>query len=707
VKHRFNNLLFLLAVLLSAGNVSCKEVASPSIDTTTVKKFVLYDAMHYSGKPDLTSERFSRIDLLYESSLTKPDPNNTAKVILDIDKINTEAGLANYLNSVVCTDIEQWFTDSSVSGDEMASRLTTMFDAFRAKIANVQIGNYGVAPSALCVSRFYDNGNSTETTLINNWKASNVKRWTAAGTVDYFAPPVYICQPNITQWISDLVTTVNEIKTHDATKKIIVFIWPQYYDKSGSAYYKQFINTSIWQQMLEAVYTYCDGAIIWSSNTDENENIVTWADSRVQAMMGVTKTFITEHNIVSINSQPLPTPVVTTLWENGATAGKLPVWFSPTSSKTYGIGAGNGDVYVATRDGASGKNIFVYNAASGDSITALNMTGITGGTLVLSDVGVTEDGKIIAASMGNSNAFKIYMYNNEAAAPTLLLNLPYADEGGRTGDLFTVTGNYAKGTAKIWTASATVPSQIWVLEMENGAWKTSRRLVSTMPTSITGASLACVAPKPDGSMYWKAGSQSLWLIDNDATVNTVSNKLSTYADENSIKYLGYSSTYNLDYVALFAYRTDECAEIVSLTPGDLSTCKMIARTPRLGLNANVGGLGDVDVRYDANNNPILYVVAANNGFGAYKVEGLALDPTGTTTTRSVIDKGNLNIFPNPATGVVNISEMAMSVKLFSVSGQLVKEAFMTKVLHVEGLQGVYLMQIESQIGKVTKRLFVM
>ena len=711
MKHRFNNLLFLLAVLLSAGNVSCKEVASPSIDTTTVKKFVLYDAMHYSGKPDLTYERFSRIDLLYESSLTKPDPNNTAKVILDIDKINTEAGLANYPNSVVCTDIEQWFTDSSVSGDEMASRLTTMFNVFRTKIAGVKICNYGIAPSALCVSRFYDNGNSTETTLINNWKASNVKRWISAGTVDFFAPPVYIAQPDIVSWISDLKTTVNEIKTHDATKKIIVFLWPQYYNKAGSPYYKQFIDISIWQHMLEAVYANCDGAIIWSSNTDEKEAIVTWTDSRVQAMMGVTKQFIAAHigNIDNPETQTLPTPVVTTLWENGATAGKLPAWFSPTSSKTYGIGAGNGHVYVATRDGVSGKNIFVYNAASGDSITALNMTGITGGTLVLSDVGVTEDGKIIAASMGNSNAFKIYMYNNEAAAPTLLLNLPYADEGGRTGDLITVTGSYANATAKIWTASATVPSQIWVLEMQNGVWKTNRRLVDTMSSNTTGTtiSIPCVAPKPDGSLYWKAGSQSLWLIKADATVNPLANKLSTYADENAIKYIGHSSAYNLDYVALFAYRTDECAIIVSLTPGDLTTCKLIARTSCLGLNANVGGLGDVAVCYDVNNNPILYVVAANNGFGAYKVEGLALDPTGPTTVRPVVDELNLNIFPNPATGVVNISEMAMSVKLFSASGQLVKEAFMTKVLHVEGLQGVYLMQIESQIGKVTKRLFVM
>ena len=316
MKFRFNTLFFPLAVLVLAGNVACKEVANPPTNTTTVKKFVLYDAMHYQGKIDLTSERFSRIKLLYETSLTKPDPNNTAKVILDMDKINTEAEAANYSNSVVCTDIEQWFNDNSVSGAEMASRLTTMFNVFRDKISNVKICNYGIAPSALCVYRYYHNGETTEEMLINNWKTSNQKRWASANTVDFFAPPVYIAEPNIESWISDLKITVNEIKAHDATKKIIVFLWPQYYDKTGSPYYKKFIATDIWRQMLEAVYENCDGAIIWSSNTDENAQIVTWNDSRVQAMMSATKEFIAAHigNIDNPESQTLPTPVVTTLW---------------------------------------------------------------------------------------------------------------------------------------------------------------------------------------------------------------------------------------------------------------------------------------------------------------------------------------------------------------------------------------------------------
>ena len=47
--------------------------------------------------------------------------------------------------------------------------------------------------------------------------------------------------------------------------------------------------------MLEAAYTYCDGSIIWSSRTDENNQSVFWNDLRVQQIWEVTKQFIHSH----------------------------------------------------------------------------------------------------------------------------------------------------------------------------------------------------------------------------------------------------------------------------------------------------------------------------------------------------------------------------------------------------------------------------
>lgn len=102
---------------------------------------------------------------------------------------------------------------------------------------------------------------------------------------------------------------------------------------------------------------------------------------------------------------------------------------------------------MATREGTSGKNIFVYDATTGDSICALNTANIVDGLFPLNDVGATDDGKIITASRGNTN-FKIYMYDNLTAEPVVVLHYPDAAPGGRTGDLFTVVGDYSEGTAK-------------------------------------------------------------------------------------------------------------------------------------------------------------------------------------------------------------------------------------------------------------------
>lgn len=90
--------------------------------------------------------------------------------------------------------------------------------------------------------------------------------------------------------------------------------------------------------------------------------------------------------------------------------------------------------------------------------------------------------------------------------------------------------------------------------------------------------------------------------------------------------------------------------------GDLSTCQIIARTPSLGTNANAGGTGDVEVRYDQQGNPIIYVVSTNNGFGAYKVEGLEI----TTGLPMPPEKIEVNIYPNPAKEKVHFSETAKS-----------------------------------------------
>lgn len=276
--------LFLLLISLSS--------------LSNAKEFTFYDALTYPGKPDLSAEGLTPIHLIYEAKLTSPSVLNPDKAVIDIDKINNQAEMYAYFpDVVVSTDIEQWLWDVTIGGDSLAFLYKTVFDRFRVKNPNVIIGNYGIAPGTLNIYR-YNLPSLYEEVLLARWKRDNLKRWESVKHADIIFPSVYIPEPNITSWINDLKITVSEIKKYAPTKKIVVYIWPQYYDQPGSIYNKQFISPEIWEQILEAVYENCDGAIIWSTKTDESGNLAFWSDQRVQDIWNVTKNFISSHEVV-------------------------------------------------------------------------------------------------------------------------------------------------------------------------------------------------------------------------------------------------------------------------------------------------------------------------------------------------------------------------------------------------------------------------
>ena len=102
----------------------------------------------------------------------------------------------------------------------------------------------------------------------------------------------YITSPDLVQWEKDVKTAVDDIHQRFPNKKIIGYIWPQYYSATNSPYFKQFIDPVRWRQMLEISKKYTDGVIIWSDKRDENNQIVRWNDPRIQATMKATQAFI-------------------------------------------------------------------------------------------------------------------------------------------------------------------------------------------------------------------------------------------------------------------------------------------------------------------------------------------------------------------------------------------------------------------------------
>ncbi|MGI6074436.1 MAG: hypothetical protein ACOYEA_07350 [Fermentimonas sp.] len=316
---------FILILSLSISNVSCKdnqlkyepnslENEKESKEKDSVKQtlpnqekmFSIYDAISYPGKPSLYEEGLLPIMLFYEASLTNPSSSNSNKSTLNIEKLNRMAKLANtYPGVMISTDVESWF---SLNESEQFVSFSSLFDAFRKENPDVVIGNYGIATSSLCVKRFYESDKFSDYEIVSRWRDLNEPRWKILKELSDVAMPVaYISEPNITSWIRDLKITVDEIKKH-SDKRVLLFIWPQYYDKPDSPYNKKFIDPVIWTQMLEACFQYTDGVIIWSSTKDEKNNLVYWNRPEVQDIWIATKTFIERHsdNINRVESEIFP-----------------------------------------------------------------------------------------------------------------------------------------------------------------------------------------------------------------------------------------------------------------------------------------------------------------------------------------------------------------------------------------------------------------
>ena len=209
---------------------------------------------------------------------------------------------------------------------------------------------------------------------------------------------------------------------------------------------------------------------------------------------------------------------VTTLWEKSATAGTKPAW--ETGSTTRGIGYGlvgaNQRLYVVNRNAAfGGKQIFIFNAATGDSVGMLDTTGISGGTLAVNDVEVSTDGKIFVCNLASGGFFKVYRYDSEVAAPLTVIN--FDATGQRLGDKITITGSTADNSIIIWVADATSASGLVhkFTTADNGTTFTPQTIDIGSPAT---ASSAAVGPLSDGSFYWNSHGTNASKYDNTGTL---------------------------------------------------------------------------------------------------------------------------------------------------------------------------------------------
>lgn len=309
-------------------------------------------------------------------------------------------------------------------------------------------------------------------------------------------------------------------------------------------------------------------------------------------------------------------PDVVPTWEYSARKGNLPVWLSPSAGTergiAYGVVDGNNRIYLVSR-----PTIHILDPVDGMLIGSLMMDGVSGGTLPINDIGVTEDGVIIAANMTNDasfNPFRVYRWLNENEPPQQIIH--YTGGNFRLGDKITVRGSYTDGTAVVLAAAAN-SNRVLRWEMNDGAFGASPTVMVLSDITDVGGSPAVEIRSIHSNRFFVNGN-SITPREYTADGQLIGQVPESLLDVRSNS-MSFIATDEGEFLIVFQSGTsNENAIILDITNG-LAEADVIDRTPSLGTQANLLHSGDVDVRHFMDGAFIVYVLGTNNGLGAYSM----------------------------------------------------------------------------------------
>ena len=213
-------------------------------------------------------------------------------------------------------------------------------------------------------------------------------------------------------------------------------------------------------------------------------------------------------------------------WNMSETSGKKDSKWLSTYGKARNMDFGAGKLYVVNAE--DGK-IAVVNAQTGAYIKDLNMTGVSEGTLKVIDVKYF-DGKVLACNLAAptsdaSKPLKVYIWDNDNAAPRVLLNTTDYDNKARVGDCLGVFGTLNDGYIYFAAGSQTEQNEVLRYRIKNGVCATTPDYI--MPLSEQGNSVTLgLSPRvyPEApACFWAIGQQRYPTFFNDGVVQYTHN----------------------------------------------------------------------------------------------------------------------------------------------------------------------------------------
>ena len=373
--------------------------------------------------------------------------------------------------------------------------------------------------------------------------------------------------------------------------------------------------------------------------------------------------------IVVSGSAKNPPLTFTEGWNFSETTGKKATWMTDYASfRNMAFGAGK--LYVVNNS----SEILILKAQTGEKLGQLNMTGVTGGTLNVIDVKYI-DGKVAACNLATTaegqQVLKVYVWDNDNAAPRVLLNT--SDIGGtvRLGDTFNIKGDLTNGTLYFAEGKADTDTKVVSYAITNGVASTTPTVLNVTEDGSVGVQFGLsprVLPEANGKFWCVGQNYYPTLFDSDgllmATVNAKA--LKEEVAGNTFKAFTYKGT---SYGLATTYEPNSTTTErlrkgrVVLLDGTAGWAEAsnIGEYPSTGLGTtrNTSMSSGVEVAVNGNSGVEMWVLVHNQGIAYYK--------NGTVPTYSYEKVPQISV---PAEVSIKATEGQSATQTIAVSAEL-------------------------------------
>ncbi len=392
-------------------------------------------------------------------------------------------------------------------------------------------------------------------------------------------------------------------------------------------------------------------------------------------------------------------------WNYSETSGKKASW-TPDFGKLRNMAWGDGKLYVV--NSVDGR-IHVVNAQTGAYIQDLDMTDVSGGSLKVIDCHFV-DGKLIACNLTEttSDPLKVYVWDNDNAAPRVLLET--TDFGGfdRIGDAITVKDDNLTNGLLVFACTKDKKSSIVTYALNNG-------ICSTSPTTVAltkdGAAVN-LGPSPcayyENGKWWAMGAVvNPGLYKTDGThFETIPGSATCGSGGGSDfvhvhwknKSYGFATTYQND-----ANRADGCVSVIAPNPGWREGTQL-AILPQAGLGStNNSSFSTSIATYNRGDESLeVWVLVHNQGIAYYKHGTVkTYDIPGNTTTLMEEVVSPVQILSTLG-GVELFFEGTEQVAIYNVNGMLVAGGVANGYYACDLQAGMYVVRIGDKAYKFVK-----